>query len=364
MRIHVDLIGPLTPSRGCTQLLTITDAFTHHTELVAIPNRYPITIAKALLDNWILRHGFYQQVVSDHGGKFLSDIMDELNEILKIRHHVIGPYNPHINGHIERVHKTMDNYLQTYCENASEEWTDFIPSLRFALNTRINGTTKMSPYFMTYMEHAIFPWAQDQHLSYSESDIMSRVRLLNCARELISSNSEEAKAASKRAYDTKTKEKRYKPGDSVLLHYPKPLKGNNTKPHLPWRGIYTIIEKDTDHIYKLKKKGGRTKIAHINQMRYYDLENSQSDKDTQISHKDDLDVEIQTLPMGRTTRSSTNTLPPPIDRYSSANIHGHNTAITNNRQSPPTTPTTQGYNNTTENKIRFANEFKTLFSHE
>jgi len=361
MRIHVNLTGPLTPSRGLTHIVTITDAFTHHTELVAIPNTCPITIAKALLDNWILRHGFYQQVVSDHGDKFLSDIMDELNKILKIRHHVIGSYNPHINGGIERIHKTMGDYLQTYCENASEEWTDFIPSLRFALNTRINGTTKMSPYFMTYMEHTVFPWAKDQHLSYSESDIMSRIRLLNCARELISSNSEEAKAASKRVYDTKTKEKRYKPGDSVLLHYSKPIKSDNTKPHLPWRGIYTIIEKDTNHTYKLKKKGGRTKIAHISQMKYYDPENSQSDENTQISHEDDLDAEIQPIPTGRTTRSSTNTLPPPIDRYSSANIQGHNTAITNSKQPLTDTPTNRKYGDTTESNIRFADEFRKLF---
>ena len=361
MRIHVNLTGPLTPSRGFTHIVTITDAFTHHTELVAIPNTCPITIAKSLLDNWILRHGFYQQVVSDHGDKFLSDIMDELNKILKIRHHVIGPYNPHINGGIERIHKTMGDYLQTYCENASEEWTDFIPSLRFALNTRINGTTKMSPYFMTYMEHTVFPWAKDQHLSYSESDIMSRIRLLNCARELISSNSEEAKAASKRVYDTKTKEKRYKPGDSVLLHYSKPIKSDNTKPHLPWRGIYTIIEKDTNHTYKLKKKGGRTKIAHISQMKYYDPENSQSDENTQISHEDDLDAEIQTIPTGRTTRSSTDTLPPPIDRYSSANIQGHNTAITNSKQPLTDTPTSRKYDDTTKSNIRFANEFRKLF---
>merc|ERR1712127_614563 len=92
----------------------------------------------------------------------------------------------------------MGSYLKTYCDNTPTEWTDFIPSLRFALNTRIHSSTKMSPYFMTYMEHPTFPWSQNKHLSYSESDITSKVRLLNHARELILSNSDEAKAASKR----------------------------------------------------------------------------------------------------------------------------------------------------------------------
>merc|ERR1712008_483019 len=119
----------------------------------------------------------------------------------------------HVNGQIERVHRTMGSYLKTYCDNTPTEWTDFIPSLRFALNTRIHSSTKMSPYFMTYMEHPTFPWSQNKHLSYSESDVISKVRLLNHARELILSNSDEAKAASKKAYDIKTKTQRFEPGE-------------------------------------------------------------------------------------------------------------------------------------------------------
>ena len=32
------------------------------TELIPIPNKKTFTVAKALLDKWILRHGFYEQV--------------------------------------------------------------------------------------------------------------------------------------------------------------------------------------------------------------------------------------------------------------------------------------------------------------
>ena len=76
----MDLVGPLTPSQGCTHILTITDAFTRYTELIPIPNKQTITVAKALLDEWILRHGFYEQVVGDHGGGSVSDVTIELSE--------------------------------------------------------------------------------------------------------------------------------------------------------------------------------------------------------------------------------------------------------------------------------------------
>ena len=50
MRVHMDLMGPLTPSRGYKYILTITDAFTRYTELVAIPDQKTTTVAK---EYWI-----------------------------------------------------------------------------------------------------------------------------------------------------------------------------------------------------------------------------------------------------------------------------------------------------------------------
>jgi hypothetical protein len=163
MRIHMDLVGPLKSSEGFNHILTMTDAFTRYMELVPIRNKQSITVAEALFDEWICQHGFFEQVVSDRGGEFVSEVMKELNTLMITRHHIISPYSPHINGQIERVHRSMGVYLRNYCENATTEWVKFIPPLRFALNTRVHSSTKVSPFFMTYMEHPIFPWTQDQH---------------------------------------------------------------------------------------------------------------------------------------------------------------------------------------------------------
>merc|ERR1712086_509805 len=119
-------------------ILTITDAFTQYTELIPISNKQTTTVAKALLDEWMLRHGFYEQVVSDHGGESVSDVIIRLNEIIKMRHHVISPYSPHVGGQIVRVHRTRESYLKIYYYNTLTEWINLIPSLRLALNTRIH----------------------------------------------------------------------------------------------------------------------------------------------------------------------------------------------------------------------------------
>ena len=212
---------------------------------------------------------------------------------------------------------------------------------------------------MTYMEHPMFPWSQNLHLSYSESEIASRILLLQHAHKLISENSDEAKAASKRAYDIKTKARKFAPGDDVLLHFPDPPKGTSRKLYTPWRGIYTIVEKTSDLIYKLRKKGGRIKTAHINRIKYYDPENSDSDKDTRISNEEDEESEKQ--PTGPTTRSRDNTLPPPINRFAAIANTQQDEVTEIARQPPMDLPSLWGSNNTQSNNATFATEFRTLF---
>ena len=103
------------------------------------------------------------------------------------------------------------------------------------------------------------------------------------------------------------------------------------------------------------------KIAHINRIKYYDPENSKSDKDTHISYEDNVDTEIQKLPSVRMTRTTTNNLPPPIDRYTSANRNNHNPAVAITRQKPHNTIPLWESNNKSTNNAKFADEFRALF---
>ena len=172
---------------------------------------------------------------------------------------------------------------------------------------------------MTYLEHPNFPWSPTDHITYSESEIADRARMLQYARQLCNQNDLSARAASKRAFDVKAKFRSFKLGDEVLLHIPSPPKGHNSKFYTPWRGIYKVTKKVSQGTYLVKKDGGKPRRAHVNRLKFYDPKNSHEDPSTQIGMDDDepdtKETTINEHPIikenQRMTRSMTKNLPPP-----------------------------------------------------
>jgi hypothetical protein len=324
-RIHFDLVGPLKSSiYGFKHILSITDAFSRWVELIPIPNKEANTVAKALFDNWICKFGFYRQSVSDGGREFDNEVLKELNKLMKSKHHIVSPYSPNVNGIIERVHRSLGAFIKSFCDNQTTDWVEYLPALTFSLNTSINRSTKFSPYFITYLEHPTFPWTPNENITYSESEMADRVRMLQYTQKLCYQNDLSARAASKRAFDVKAKFRSFKIGDEVLLHIPSPPKGHNSKFYTPWRGIYTVTQKTSTGTYLVKKDGQRkARKAHVNRLKFYDPKNSHEDPAVHISQEDDEgDVEEPATkipcipdPNQRLTRSKTKNLPPPITRY-------------------------------------------------
>ena len=313
-RIHFDLVGKLkSSSTKFKYILSITDAFSRWVELVPIENKEAITVAKALWDNWICRFGFYKQSVSDGGGEFDNEILKELTKLMASKHHIISPYSPSVNGIIERVHRSLGAYIRSFCEEQTTDWVELMPALTFSLNTKVHSATKLTPYFITYGEHPLFPWTPQEHITYSETEISDRIRMLQYAQKLAYSNDLESRAASKRAFDVKTKFRRFKIGDEVLLFIPSPPVGANSKFYNPWRGVYSVTQKTSDKTYIVRKKGGRPRKAHVNRLRYYDPINSPIDPEVNITVEDDIPDDPPTKQIklndesyeGRITRSRT-----------------------------------------------------------
>ena len=72
--IHVDVVGPLSISEGNRYLFTIIDRSTRWPEAVPMEEASTMSCANALLNSWVSRFGLPEQMTSDRGSVFTSDI--------------------------------------------------------------------------------------------------------------------------------------------------------------------------------------------------------------------------------------------------------------------------------------------------
>jgi transposase InsO family protein len=114
-RVAMDLIGPIKPAAesGNRYVLTIVDYATRYPEAVALKNIDSVTVAEALLGVWS-RIGVPDEILTDQGTQFVSQVMEEVNRLLSIRHLTTTPYHPQCNGLVERFNGTLKQALKSY----------------------------------------------------------------------------------------------------------------------------------------------------------------------------------------------------------------------------------------------------------
>ena len=95
-------------------------------EAYPIPNQEAITIAKKLTDELFCRFSLPEQLHSDQGRQFESELLSHLCKILNIEKTRTTSYHPQSDGLIERFNQTLVQMLATCIEQHPFEWEDHI----------------------------------------------------------------------------------------------------------------------------------------------------------------------------------------------------------------------------------------------
>lgn len=149
-KIALDIAGPLPiTEKGNKFLLAITDYFTKYTVLVPMKDQKARTVADAFVTHVITKHGTPQEVLTDRGTNFLSDIM-ELYNMLRIKKLNTTTFNPAADGQAECQIPTLMNSLAMYCGPNQRDWDTMVPFVGMAYNSATHSATSETPNFLMY----------------------------------------------------------------------------------------------------------------------------------------------------------------------------------------------------------------------
>lgn len=123
---------------GFTYIIVISDYFTKFTEIFPLKNIDTKTIAETLFKGWIKRYGCPQEIHSDQGAQFESQLFREMCKVLQINKTRTTSYHPQSDGMIERLNRTIKDILSKYISVNQTDWDKFIDEIVFAYNSTIH----------------------------------------------------------------------------------------------------------------------------------------------------------------------------------------------------------------------------------
>ena len=124
--IHVDIVGPLIPSKGNTYLFTCIDRYTRWTDAIPMPDATAESCASALLSGWVSRFVVPRTISSDRGEQFGSELWNSPMTLLGTTRLRTTAYHPQSNGLVERFHRHLKGGLKARL--AGKHWVDNLPS--------------------------------------------------------------------------------------------------------------------------------------------------------------------------------------------------------------------------------------------
>ena len=102
-------------------------------------------VAEALLE-YFSRVGLPNEILTDRGSNFTSDLMDKLYQMLGIRGIRSLAYHPQTDGMVESYIATLKSCLRKYVDKFPQEWNKSIPFVLFACRSVIHQSTGFSPF--------------------------------------------------------------------------------------------------------------------------------------------------------------------------------------------------------------------------
>ena len=285
-RIAVDLVGPLKPSdEGHRFILTVIDVATRFPEAIPLKRADTVAVAEALVGVFS-RMGCPEEILSDCGTQFISDLMKEIYRLLSIKSVHTSPYHAQSNGLCERFNGTLKSMLKKVVHNHPSHWHRYLAPLLFAYRELPTDGTGFSPYELLFgrqprgpMQLLASSWLDEKEGDESKTlyqYVLDLKNTLSDSWKLASENTQISADRNKKFFDRKAVPRAFKLGDEVLVLLPT----NSSKLLMQWKGPIPVVEM-LGSDYRIDMDG-KPKVFHANMLKKY-VRRVSTPSDTEVS---------------------------------------------------------------------------------
>ena len=276
-RVSIDLTGPHPrSSRGNVYLLTMIDAFSRFLIAVPIPNKFAVTVAKAIHRHLFVKFGLCRVIQSDRGREFQNEILSSICRKYGIRLVQTTAGRPSCNGRVERVHHSLNRLIAKHISDNQKTWDQIIDTMVYEYNCTVHSSTGFSPYELWWGKQPLSPVDLKCTVSsergaksaneYKDKLTESLQKLYETARK----RSQTAASARKLRYDGRVKSRSFAEGDLVLMLYDRFKPGMSKKWSRQYIGPFLIVKKLNEVNYVVRRRSnGKTSVVHVDRLKPY-----------------------------------------------------------------------------------------------
>ena len=315
-------------------MLVVTDVFTKYAFAFPTKNELATTVAKLLVDNIFSVFGIPENLLSDQGRNFESEVIKQLCCLLDIKKIFTCPYSPRSDAICERFNRTMIDMLGTLNEEKKDSWSKHLLHMCNMYNSSTHSSTGFSPFELIFGRKSRLPvdlFMGTNPLEAEFSSIKEYVRSLKSklefTHELARQNMDMSHLRNKHRYDQKVNELLLKPGDRVLVKNVG-LRGPHKLSTVWLPHVYRVIREvhGNPRVYELESVSHsrrKNRVLHVDMLKkindlerlharthvpgYLDIESSDDDFDDHALGKlfgDDAGPEL-TIPVQQPGKSKT-----------------------------------------------------------
>jgi hypothetical protein len=237
-------------------MLTVSDCFTRWLEAFPCCRANAQVVVDKLVTEIFPWLRVCDQIHSDRGTQFLSDLVTEVVAMLGIRQSSTPSYNPKRNP-VERKHRSLGDAIKALTEGDKQAWEDCLHHALFAMRTSICVSTGVAPFAAMFRRNASasleMVFGAPPTLPGNVADMYKyttnlRNRIAK-AHAYVRKNMRSAVDRQRQAY---SKDQRiYQPTQPLWLWTPRLRPGQSRKFALHWTGPWQIKKQLNELMYEI-----------------------------------------------------------------------------------------------------------------